>query len=103
MPVPRLVVPKHKPSEKWFKVNYIVRVLVRAGYDVGDARDVIRVIEENNLDKSQFEYPYDSYDEFKKHVLAGDYDIDVAAMLMTNEERKQLQKDIAEGRLWLTH
>lgn len=86
MPVPRLVVPAHKVNEKWFKVNYIVRTLVRAGYDIGDAREAIQIIESENLDKSQFDYPYASYDEFKKHVLLGEFDIDVDSMIMINKK-----------------
>ena len=96
MPVPRLVVSEHKVNEKWWKVNYIVRTLVRAGYDIGDARDVIRIIESENLDKSQFDYPYASYDEFKKHVLLGEFDIDIDidSMMMAKERRKQLDKTV---------
>ena len=99
MPVSRLVIPEHKVNEKWWKVNYIVRTLVRAGYDIGDARDVIRIIESENLDKSQFDYPYASYGEFKKHVLLGEFDIDVDSMMMTKERRAQLDKDVREDKL----
>lgn len=86
MPVPRFVIREHKVNEKWWKVNYIVRTLVRAGYDIGDAREAIQIIESENLDKSQFDYPYASYDEFKNHVLLGEFDIDVDSMMMTQEE-----------------
>lgn len=103
MPVPRLVMPEHKVNEKWFKVNYIVRMLVRAGYDIGDARDAIQIIESENLDKSQFDYPYGSYDEFKKHVLLGEFDINIDSMMMTKERRARLDKDVREGKLWFTH
>ena len=104
MPVPRLVVPEHKVNEKWFKVNYIVRTLVRAGYDIGDAREVIQIIESENLDKSQFDYPYASYDEFKEHVLSGELEIgSIDNMFMTKERREQLDKDVREGRLWITY
>ena len=103
MPVPRLIMPEHKVNEKWFKANYIVRTLVRAGYDIGDARDAIQIIESENLDKSQFDYHYGSYDEFKKHVLLGEFDIDIDSMMMTKERREQLDKDVREGKLWFTH
>ena len=99
MPVPRLIMSEHKVNEKWFKANYIVRTLVRAGYDIGDARDAIQIIESKNLDKSQFDYPYGSYDEFKKHVLLGEFDIDIDSMMMTKERREQLDKDVREGKL----
>lgn len=45
MPVPRLIVPEHKVNEIQFKVNYIIRTLIRKGYDIGDARDAVRIIE----------------------------------------------------------
>ena len=51
------------------------------------------------MDKSQFDYPYASYDEFKKHVLLGEFDIDVDSMMMTKERRAQLDKDVREGKL----
>lgn len=99
MPVSRLVISEYKVNEKWWKVNYIVRTLVRAGYDIGDAREAIQIIESENLDKSQFDYPYASYDEFKKHVLLGEFDIDVNSMMMTKERREQLDKTVREGKL----
>lgn len=103
MPVPRISVPRHKPSEKWSKVNRIVCTLTRQGYVCDDARDAIKIIESNHLDKSQFEYPFGSYDVFKTHVLSGDYDFDEESVLMTDEEHEQLQKEVAEGRLWVTY
>ena len=99
MPVPRFFIQEHKVNEKWWKINYIVRTLVRAGYDIGGAREAIQIIESENLDKSQFDYPYASYDEFKKHVLLGEFDIDVDSMMMTKERREQLDKTVREGKL----
>lgn len=81
----------------------IVVQLYRMGYNVDNARDAIQIIEEFTLDKSQFNFPYGSFEEAKNHVLFGKFDFDENAMMMTNEEREQLRKDVEEGRIWITY
>lgn len=99
MPIPKIPLPIPKLTENERRLEHIRWTLACCmDYDIDGARDIIRVIEENHLNKSQFEYPYNSYDEFKKHVLAGDYDIDVDSMLMTNKERKERNHRIKEGK-----
>ena len=62
MPVPRYNIPRHKPSEIKVKSNYIVRMLFKVGYDIGNARDAVKFIEENGVDKFDFDYPYGSFE-----------------------------------------
>ena len=52
------------------------------------------------MDKFDFDYPYGSFEEFKRHVLDGEFDVDVESMIMTDEEQKELQKAVEEKRLW---
>lgn len=101
MPVPRLVVPKYKSSEVNRKADRIVSKLCDMGYDICDERDAIHVIECDNLDKSQFDYPYGSYGEFKKRVLEGEFDIDTK--IASKEQHDVLMKKVKEGKLWITH
>lgn len=95
--------PRHKVSEGHLKAQHIIYILQDMGYDVGNEREVIYIIETFGLDTSQFDFPYESYDIFKSHVLAGEYDVDVKSRLMTNERREALQKAVKENRLWVTY
>lgn len=101
MPVPRLYMPDHNVSDVDIKADRIVQILYDMGYDVGDERDVVRVIEKEGVDKFDFDYPYGSFEEFKRHVLDGEFDVDLH--LMTDEEREQWDKDEKEGRVWITY
>ena len=71
--------------------------------DAGDARDAVHIIEEQGVDKFDFDYPYGSFEEFKKHTLAGEFDVDIESMLMTDEEIAEQEKAIREGRLRVTY
>lgn len=103
MPIPKLKSPMYTPSEKDLRIHQIVYSLRDMGYNADDARSAIRVIEEYELDKSQFQYPYDSFDEFKKHTLEGEFDIDIQSDLMTKQEQKALDDAVREGKLWVTY
>ena len=102
MPVPRIL--KHEPvsDKKTVKSNVIIRQLFGMGYDVDDARSAIKIIEDNNLDKSQFDFPYGSFEEFQKHVDAGEFDIDLdmESMFVTKEQDRQIMDDIEKGKGW---
>ena len=99
--IPRVDVPISKIPENKKKSNYIIRMLI--DYDVEDARDAIRIIEEQGVDKFQFDYPYGSFEEYKKHVLAGEFDLDIKSVLTSPEEQKELDKAVKEGKLWVTY
>lgn len=102
MPVPRLVVPEHKVNENRNKMGRIISDLCDMGYDICTAKEAIQVIETKKLDKSQFDFPYNSFDEFKEHVLSGELEMKSLNM-MTKEEQEQLDRDVREGRLWITY
>lgn len=101
MPVPRYNISKCKPSEIEVKSIYIIRMLFKAGYDVGNARDAVKLIEEKGVDKFDFDYPYGSFEEYKKHVLAGEFDVEIK--LATKEDHEKLQQAVKEGKLWVTY
>lgn len=104
MPVPRLIVPEHKVNENCNKMCRIIDDLCDMGYDICTAKEAIQIIESEKLDKSQFNFPYNSFDEFKEHVLSGELEIgSIDDMFMTKERREQLDKDVREGRLWITY
>lgn len=90
MPVPRLVVPEHKVDENRNKMGRIISDLCDIGYDICTAKEAIQIIESEKLDKSQFDFPFGSYDEFKKRVLAGELEMKPLNM-MTQEEQEQLE------------
>lgn len=103
MPVPRYNIPRFKPSEIEVKSIYIIRMLCKAGYNIKCDRDAVKFIEEKGVDKFDFDYPYGSFEEYKKHVLAGEFDVDVEAMMMTDKERAEQEKAIREGKLRVTY
>ena len=103
MPIPKLDIVKCHTSENDIKLDIIMRSLYDMSHYVNDARDVVHVIEKYALDKSQFDYPYGSFDEFKKHVLSGEFDVDENDHVMTEQRRKELVKAVADGKLRITY
>lgn len=66
----------------------IYRVMVKLddmGYYAKSIRDVVKIIEENNIDISGFDFPGESFEKFKQDVVDGKYDLD-----KTSEGRKLL-------------
>lgn len=102
MPVSRLVVPEHKVNENCNRMCRIIDDLCDMGYDICTAKEAIQIIESEKLDKSQFDFPYNSFDEFKEHVLSGELEMKSLNM-MTKEEQEQRDRDVREGRLWITY
>ena len=102
MPIPRLNIPKHKLTERGKMSNVVIK-LNKLGYDVCDAKSVIQIIEKDNLDKSQFDFPYGSFNEAKKHILAGEFDFDIDSFASSQEEIDELHKAVEEGKLWITY
>lgn len=99
MPVPRLNMPKHKLTERGKMSNVVIK-LCKLGYDIGDARSAVKIIEKDNLDKSQFDFPYGSFEETKSHVLAGEFDFNEKKFYISDERRKQVEQEMREGRGW---
>lgn len=102
MPIPRLNMPKHKLTEDGKMLNVISKLCLM-GYEVCEAKNAIRIIEMFDLDKSQFDFPYGSFDEAKKHALAGEFDYDTDTFASSQEEIDALHKSIKEGKLWITY
>ena len=92
--------PITKASDIDIKSDYIVRQLI--DYDVCDARDAVAYIEKHGIDKFDFDYPYGSFEEYKKHVLAGEFDVHIEDCLMTPEHRAEINKLVKEKKLWIT-
>ena len=101
MPMPKFNVDIYHPSDAEVKATHIVCSLYGMKYNVGDERDAVQVIEKEGLDKFDFDYPYGSFEEFKRHVLDGEFDVE--SHLMINEEREQWDKAEKEGRVWITY
>lgn len=103
MAIPKLKKSRHHSSDEILKLHHIIYLLRGMDYNIYDARSVINVIEDFNLDKTKFEYPYDSYKNFKQHVYAGEFDADINSLFMSKEHCKELDKAVKEGRLWITY
>ena len=102
MPVPKANIPRYKITkvDKMCNVERKLRVL---GYDVDDPRTAIKIIEDDNLDKSQFDFPYESFEETKAHVLAGEFDYDIDSFATSQEKIDELHKAVKDGKLWITY
>lgn len=102
MPVPRLNMPKYKITEN-DRMSNVMRQLREMGYVVNDGKSVIRIIEIFHIDKSQFDFPYGSFEEAKKHVLAGEFDYSEQSFSSSDEQIEALHKAVEEGKLWVTY
>lgn len=103
MPVPKIKIPSHEPSEIDTKIDKIIDTLRDMYYDADDARSAVNIIERYKLNKSQFDYPYGSFEEFKKHTLDGEFDVIIREHAVTNQERIALDNAVKEGKLWVMH
>ena len=104
MPVPRINSEKYVLSEQskmYRKADKIVDRLCDMGYNIETEREAVQIIERYNLNKLQFDYPYGSFDEFKKHVLAGEFDFE--PHLVSKKEHDEFMKKVKEGKAWITY
>lgn len=101
MRIPLIPIPNCKPSKEKLQASLIVRTLVGMGYDINTKRDAIAIIESEGIEKFNFDYPYGSFEAFKQHVLAGEFDVHVK--LGTKEHHEELEKAVREGKLWKTY
>lgn len=69
-------------------------------YVVNSAREAVSIIEQNNLDLSQFDFPYGSFEAFKEHTLAGEFDFDESKCISSREEIAAYKQDIKARHLW---
>ena len=102
MPIPKYDLPRYKLTEN-DRMDNVTRQLYKLGYNVEDAKTAIWVIEKFHIDKSQFDFPYGSFEEAKKHVLAGEFDYSGESFSSSEEEIEALHKEVKEGKLWVTY
>ncbi len=107
MPVPRFNISNnHKTtitSDIERKAEKIMSFLIYdMNYDVTDEREAVRIIEHMGIEKFNFDYPYGSFEAFKQHVFAGEFDKDFSDIQMTDEDRKMIAKAEREGKMWHT-
>ena len=100
MPVLRLHKYQHKVDVNKLKLDGVEDKLLSMGYACNNCTEMIAVIDMFHLDESQFDFPYGSYEEFKKHVS----ELEVSDNFeMSDEEYEQFQKRIKEGQTWVTY
>ena len=95
--IPTDDIQKYRISDDERKSNFILHQLIIMNYDVVSERDVIKVIEEHGIDKFDFDYPYGSFEAYKKHVLVGEFDVE--SHMATKEEHEQFVKWEKEGKI----
>ena len=100
---PSIKIHEYRISEEEKRLNSIIYSLNSMDYDATGARAVVKIIEEQGVDKFNFKYPYDSFEEFKKHTLAGEFDVDIASVLVTPEEDEEFRKAVEEDRACTRH
>lgn len=101
MRIPSIPEPNYKLSDDKIKALTIMRKLTEMGYDIGSKQEAIAIIESEGIEKFNFDYPYGSFEAFKQHVLAGEFDVHVK--LGTKEHHEELEKAVREGKLWKTY
>lgn len=100
MPIPKLHKYQHNVDVNKLKLDEVENKLLLMGYSCNNCKDMIMVIDTFHLDKSQFDFPYGSFEEFKKHVS----ELEVSDNFeMSDEEYERWQKRIEEGQTWVTH
>lgn len=82
------------------KSNKILRKLKHIGYAVNDAKEALLILEKHDIDKSQFDFPYGSFEAYKQHVLAGDLEFDLTSNIMTDEQREEIRINVEEKKIW---
>ena len=104
MKIPSIPIPNCILSKEEIQAGIIIRSLLRLGYDIDTERDAVKTIESEGVEKFNFDYPYGSFEVFKQHVLAGEFDFDIEKDIKfeTREEYEETEKAVKEGRLWRT-
>lgn len=104
IPIPRIKSEPYVPDINRIKMHSIISKLCDTGYDICTAREAIEIIESKHIDKSQFDFPYGSFDEFKIHVLDGTLEVRLFDDILTPKEKHDaLMKAVKEGKSWVTY
>lgn len=102
MSIPPLPMFHHKPDSNRKKANYIVRTLYGKTKKIIDEADAIAYIEKIGLENFDFDYPYGSFEEFKKHAIVGDFKVPEIPKL-TEKQQVELEQAVQEGKLWVKY
>lgn len=98
-PLPPL--PSYSTSKEEIQASIIMRTMTGMNYDISTHKEIIKIIESEGIDKFDFDYPYGSFNAYKKHVLAGEFNPKIK--LGTKEDHERLQQAVKEGKLWITY
>lgn len=101
MAIPKLDLPKYEPPKYMLLIDDIKQKLYTMGYLCQDKHDIVKHIEENNIDISQFEFPEDNYEKFKENLNAGKYDVEIR--IVSDEEWEQDQEKLRKGELYIMY
>lgn len=101
MSIPKLDLPKYEPPKHMLLIDNVRRKLYAMGYPCVDKRDIVKYIEENNLDISQFEFPEGDYEKFKENLDAGAYDVEIR--VVSDEELARDQEKLRNGELYVMY
>lgn len=101
MKIPSIPKPKYSISKEEIQADIIMRTMTGMNYDIGTHREIIEIIEFEGVEKFNFDYPYGSFEAYKTHVLAGEFDPKIK--LSTKEDHERLEKAVEEGKLWVTY
>lgn len=85
------------------KMSRIENILLYLGYCTDTGKDVVDAIEQNHLDLSQFDFPYGSFEAFKEHALAGEFDIDVYGRIASPEKIAEIRQLVKDKKLWVRY
>ena len=99
--IPEVKIERKRIPMPIVKAGCIVRAL--DDYGAENERDAVRIIEKYGVNKFDFDYPYGSFEAFKKHVLAGEFDIDIEAVMMTDEKRAEWDRALKAGEMKVIH
>ena len=92
---------KVKPDDAGLKIREIERKLAAIGLFPNGEREIVKCIEDNHLDVSQFDFPCGSFEVFKTDVSNGKYDFDMS--ILSDDERNQLFSDFDGGKFNVTY
>lgn len=101
MSIPKLDLPKYEPPKHMLLIDNVRQKLYAMGYPCVDKRDIVKYIEENNLDISQFEFPEGDYEKFKENLDAGAYDVEIR--VVSDEELARDQEKLRNGELYVMY
>lgn len=90
-------------SQNCSKMSRLEIMLCDLGYDVDTGKDIVDAIEQHHLDLSQFDFPYGSFEAFKEHALAGEFDFDVDKRAASPEQIAELRQLVKDKKLYVRY